>query len=444
MIKRYPPSALLRTIAGGLLAFAGCGQGPPVQVVEVTAVAASNDSVKPLEFSAADWPQWRGATIDGATNATGLATQWDASTNIAWKADVPGRGHSSPIVIGDTIYLASAVTGPDRQVVLAYDRATGQKRWETTVHEGGFPSDRQVHQKGSNANGTLASDGERVFATFLNDGKIVATALDTAGKQAWQQELGAFRPKFGYAPSPVLYRSLVIVPADNAGGAFIAALDRESGEIVWRRKRANIDTYSSALLATIAGRDQLVITGGDKLASYDPATGEELWTCQAISEATCGTPITNGTEIFASGGFPARQTVCVAGDGTGETLWSNNTKVYEPSMLLAGGNLFAVTDEGIGWCWDAATGAVKWKQRIGGAFSASPILSGNLVYVPNLSGETVVFEASSEGYHEVARNPLGDDCYASPAVSGSDLFLRVGVGSGDQRKEQLVCIRPAT
>ncbi len=428
-------------MAAAVLSLSGCGQGPPAEVVEVTAVAATGVSAEPLVFAEADWPQWRGPTIDGASSGQGLATQWDESTNVVWKADVPGRGHASPIVVGGTVYLASAVSGPDRQAVVAYDRANGDQRWETTIHEGGFPSAREIHQKGTNANGTLASDGERVFATFLNDGKIVATALDTAGEQLWQRELGAFRPKFGYAPSPVLYKSLVIVPADNAGGAFLVALDRESGDIVWRRKRANIDTYSSALLAPIAGRDQLVITGGDQVASYDPATGEELWTCLAIAEATCGTPVTDGTNLFASGGYPSRQTVCVAGDGSGETLWSNNTKVYEPSMLLAGDYLFSVTDEGIGWCWDAATGAVKWKERIGGAFSASPILSGGLIYVPNLSGETVVFQATAEDYQEVARNKLGDDCYASPAVSGGDLFLRIGVGSGDQRKEQLVCIR---
>jgi len=427
-----------------IILLAGCSRGPsphPVPVVEVNVDATKVAEAEPLRIANSDWPQWRGPRGDGTATAQNIPVRWDETTNVAWTADVPGRGHGSPIVVGSAVYLASAVSDQQRQVVLAFDRATGKRRWETVVHEGGFPDRSEIHPKGSQANGTLACDGRSVFAVFLNSGRIFATALDGDGKRLWQQEVGAFSSKFGYAPSPILYKSTVIVSADNWGGGYIAALHRQNGQVIWRKKRPAVSTYSSPLLAFVGGRDQLVITGCNRLVSYNPGTGDELWSCSAIAESTCGTPVTDGSAIFASGGSPERETICVKGDGSGQTVWSNNTKVYEPSMVATGEFVFAVTDEGIAWCWSAKTGDVLWKQRLGASFSASPVACAGRIYVPNLSGETIVFEAKGDAYHELSRNPLGNDNYASPAVSGNDLLLRVGFGEGSERKERLVCIR---
>ncbi len=437
-------SRFLVVVSCAIISLSGCSKGPSaksVSVVEVKADAATVAETAPPQIADSDWPQWRGPRGDGTAGDQNIPVRWDEATNVAWTAEVPGRGHASPIVVGSTVYLATALADTQQQLVIAFDRATGKRRWETAVHEGGFPDPAEIHQKGSHANGTVTSDGQRVFAAFFNSGKIFATALDTDGKRLWQQEVGAFSSKFGYAPSPIIYKSTVIVSADNWGGGYIAALHRETGDVVWRKKRPAVSTYSSPLLASIAGRDQLVISGCDQLVSYDPATGEELWSCEAIAEATCGTPVTDGSAIFASGGHPDRQTICVRGDGSGQTVWSNKTKVYEPSLVATGDHVFAVSDEGIAWCWSARTGDVLWKQRLGGSFSASPILCNGMIYAPNLSGETIVFEAQGDAYHEVARNQLGGDSYASPAVSGNELFLRVGVGGGSERKERLVCIR---
>ena len=420
----------------------GCSKGPnakSVPVVEVKSGSSSASEDLPLKLADSDWPQWRGPRGDGVAAEQDVPVRWDETTNVAWMADVPGRGHASPIVVDSTVYLASAITDQQKQIVIAFDRLTGKQRWETAVHEGDFPAPSEIHPKSSHANGTLASDGQRVFAAFFNSGRIFATALDLDGKQVWQQEVGAFNSKFGYAPSPMLYKSLVIISADNRGGGYIAALHRETGEIVWRKKRPAISTYSSPLVASIGGRDQLVISGCNQLVSYNPATGDELWSSKAISEATCGTPVTDGALIFASGGYPERQTICV--DGSGQKVWSNNIKVYEPSLVAAGGHLFAVTDEGVAYCWSAKTGKELWKQRLGGSFSASPIVCKGQIYAPNLSGETVIFNAAGDAYHEVARNRLGNDSYAGVAVSGNELFMRVGIGEGNARKERLVCLR---
>lgn len=418
----------------------GPGGGRSGEAGSVTAVIGKDSDAPVVTFAANDWPQWRGPTESGVGPNADVPVKWDAKTNIVWQAEVPGRGHGSPIVVGELVAVATAVRDSQQQLVVALDRATGDERWRKVVLEGNFPEDREIHNKATNANSTLASDGDSLFCVFFNNGKIVVTALDLKGERLWQKEVGDFRSKFGYAPSPVIFRSTVIVAADNWGGGYIVALDRKTGEVAWRAPRPAVSTYSSPLVANIAGRDQLVISGCDKIVSYDPATGKELWSCNAIAEATCGTPVTDGTHVFASGGFPNNQTVAVNGDGSGKIAWSDRTKVYEPSLVLVGNHVFAVTDDGIGMCWSVDSGKVAWKQRIGGSFSASPMACNGNIYVPNLSGETVVFKANGDRYQEVARNRLGSDSYASIAVSGTYLFMRVGFNESGSRKERVVCI----
>ncbi|QDT26974.1 outer membrane biogenesis protein BamB [Gimesia panareensis] len=424
-------------LAGLLLLLVGCTKTTPVEEISVQAsgVSLSDSDVPDLSRS---WPGWRGPERNGHAPDQDLPVQWNESKNVLWRTDIPGRGHSSPVVIGDQVLLATADDADQEQLVVAYNRQDGTVRWETVVHEGGFPSPGELHKKGTNANGTLLCDGERIFAVFLNSGKIIATALDLKGKQLWQQELGAFNSKFGYAPSPLLYKSFVIIAADNRGGGYIAALDRKSGKIAWRVARPAVSTYSSPVVAHVGGRDQLLISGCDAVTSYDPATGKENWSTPCLAEATCGTIVTSADKIFASGGYPKRETVGLSADG--KLLWTDKTKIYEPSLLVDGDFLYGVTDDGIAYCWSTETGDVKWRNRLRGSFSASPILCNGLIYVSNLSGETFVFKATPDGYEEVGFNKIGDDCYASPAAADGELFLRIGKKSSGKRQEQLVCI----
>ncbi len=415
----------------------GCGVQNPVAEISVTESGiAVSQSLGPV-IAATDWPGWRGPSGDGIVAAQSLPTQWNEQTNIRWRTEIPGRGHSSPIVFADTVYLATADDDNQRQMVMAFDRQSGSPQWTTTVHEGGFPPKKQVHAKATNANGTIACDGRRLYVSFLNSDAITATAIDLDGNIAWQQELGKFTCRFGYAPSPVLYKSLVIFTADNQGGGYLAAVDADSGTIAWRVKRGTIDNYSSPVVARVGGQDQLLISGCGAVASYDPATGEQKWRTECISEATCGTVVTTDNLILASGGFPDKETVCLSADG--KRIWSNETKVYEPSMVVSGDSLVAVSDDGVAYCWGLADGQSKWRQRLGGNFSASPIVCGENIYASNLKGDTFVFRAGDH-YAPVARNSLGNDCYASPAVSAGQIFLRVGVGTEPNRREQLVCI----
>ncbi len=431
-------------IAAGLTAVfaaAGCGSRNPVQEVSIS---DSGIAIRDLPSSATlptDWPSWRGKTNDGIVPQQAmeksLPSRWSEQTNIRWRTEVPGRGHCSPIVVGDSVYLATAVDQRQQQLVMSFDRKTGTPSWTTVVHEGGFPPPEQVHKKGSNANGTIATDGQQLYIGFLNGDAIMATALDLQGNIAWQKEIGKFISRFGYAPSPILYKSLIIFAADNRGGGYIAALDAESGNVAWRISRGSIDSYSTPVVANVGGRDQLLISGCDAVTSYDPGTGTQNWSTECVAESTCGTIVTSANRIFASGGYPDKETVCLSAEG--KLLWSNSTKIYEPSMLVVGDRLVGVNDDGIAYCWSIDNGDQLWRTRLGGNFSASPILYGQNIYVANLKGETFVFRAGDK-YEQVARNQLGDDCYASPAISDGEIFLRIGVGSDRQRREQLVCI----
>ncbi|MCA9132238.1 MAG: PQQ-binding-like beta-propeller repeat protein [Planctomycetales bacterium] len=432
-----PVLAILAVLA---VSTVGCRKQTPVMEVSIDQSGVQVEELTDLNHVDMAWPQWRGG-VGGQANVPSLPTQWSEEINVRWQANVPGRGHSSPIVVGDLVVLGSAMEDSAQQLVLGYDRQDGRERWKTVVHSGGLPSGREVHHKSSHANATIASNGTHLITAHLNRDHIWVTALGLDGQQLWQTDVGAFASKFGYAPSPIMYKSLVIIAADNSGGGYLAGVDVRTGEIAWRCSRGNTSSYSSPALVTLDGTDQVVISGDDRLASYAPATGEMLWETPCIAEATCGTAIATADRVFASGGYPEKETVCL--DARGRQIWSNRTGLYEPSMVTDGESLFAITDNGIAYCWDVADGTERWKKRLGGNFSSSPVIAGGNVYVSDLSGNGYVFRASGEKYELVSENRLGDDCYASPAIGGDAIFFRVGVGQGRQRSEKLFCIADA-
>ncbi len=417
----------------GITLLTGCGRGGTSSGrVEELAVTVSVES---------EWPWWRGPQGNGV--AIGNApTQWSANDSVRWKVDIPGRGHGSPVVCGNAVYLATADDDKQTQSVLAVDRTNGSILWQTQVHEGNFPATRELHPKGTNANGTIACDGKQIFTAFLNDREIIATALLPDGSIAWQESLGNFNSKFGYAASPLIYKSAVIFAADNRGGGHLSALDRKTGETIWRVRRPAIATYSSPIIAHVGGVDQLLLSGCEKVESFDPETGEKNWSCRGTAEATCGTIVWDDNHIFASGGYPQNETICI--DAKGKRVWSNRRKAYEPSMLLYDGALYCATDTGIVYCWDAASGKEHWSKRLAGSsFSASLVVAGGLIYAANASGTTIVFRADTTGYNEIAKNKLGNDAFASPAICDGLVYLRVGE-KRNGRQEVLYCIEGAS
>lgn len=390
-----------------------------------------------------DWPWWRGPTFNGIAEAGQQPpVAWSREQNIVWKTPVPGRGHSSPTVYGDRIFLTTADDRAKVQSVLAFDRNTGKRLWKYDANHGGFP--RKIHRKNTHASPSVACDGRAVFAAFHNNDSIQLVAVDLEGREIWDRVAGKYTPnkyEHGYGASPVLYGSLVIVAGDFDGDAFLVGLDRKTGADVWRVSRPPENNYSSPIVAHVAGRDQLLLGGDEMIASFDPSTGESLWSAKATTMATAGTMVWSDHLVFASGGYPNPETVCVRADGSGEVVWRNNHNCYEQSMLVVGDNVFAVNNSGIALCWRAETGEEQWRHRLRGPFSSSPVLCGDMIYVSNEKGTTWVYCAKPEKFDLIKQNQLGDEAFSTPSICGNRIYLRVAESDDDgERRETLYCI----
>ncbi len=396
----------------------------------------------PKLSATADWPYWRGPSRNGhAAPGSRVPAEFGETQNVRWKSPVPGRGHGSPIVVGDRIYLSTADEAKQMQSIVALDRATGKQLWAVALNEGGFPANN--HPKNTEASPTLASDGEQIFAVFFHHKQVHLSAFDFNGMKKWHIVVGVFNPQrfeYGYAPSPVIYRNLVIVTAEHDGDSYIAAFDRTSGKEAWRTPRPSSISFSTPVVAYVSGRDQLLISGQELVCAYDPVNGKPLWQTAATTYATCGTMIWDGDLVFASGGYPKAGTFAIRADGSGQVIWQNNQKCYEQSMIVVDGYVYALTDNGILYCWRGADGNEMWRQRLAGPVSASPVLVGGLIYWANESGTVYVVNSNPQKFELIAENKLGTDAFASPAVSGNELFLRVAVGQKPNRQEFLYCI----
>jgi outer membrane protein assembly factor BamB len=385
-----------------------------------------------------DWPGWRGPTRDGhAAAGQTVPMKWSETQNVIWRAPVRGRGHSSPTVVGDRIYLTTADTQTQEQWVLCFDRGTGKPVWETVVHRGKL--DSGGHRLAAQASSTIAWDGERLYVNFLNDRAIYTTALDAAGKIVWQQRVGDFVTHQGFGSSPVVHESVVLVTADHKGGGRLAGLDKASGRIVWQHERPKIANYASPALITAGGKIQMVVPGCNLIASFEPLTGKKLWEVEGSTEETVTTPVSDGTRIFASGGYPKNHIVAIDATAAGKVAWQNGVRLYVPSMLVKDGHLFAILDAGHAVCWKSDTGEEVWREKVDRDFYASPVMVGNRIYATSQAGVTSVFEATPQRFALLSQNKLGDEALASPAICGNRVYLRTAK-KGDPRQEFLWCI----
>jgi hypothetical protein len=405
-------------------------------LVSSLSVTASAQDVKP---KAGDWPWWRGPTHNGiAAEGEKPPVEWSAKKNIVWRALVPGRGHGSPIVVGDQVLLATADHQHDLHAVYCYDRKTGNVAWKTVVHEGGVY--RGGNKKASQASTTMACDGERLYVSLLNKGAIHTTALDRSGKKLWQTKITKYIVHQGYGASPLIYKSLLIVSADNKGSGVVVALDRKNGEQVWRNKRPKKPNYVSPVIVNVGGRQQLVLTGCDLVSSFNPLTGKKLWEIAGATTECVTSTVTDGKHIYSSGGYPKNHVAAIRADGSGKIVWEQKERVYVPSMLIHNGYLYAVADRGIAICFKSDTGKVAWKKRLGGTTTASLVLADGNLFATNEKGKTFVYKANPKKFEQVAVNQLGDHAMASMAIAGGQIFTRVAEHTDGKRQEVLYCI----
>lgn len=386
--------------------------------------AGESGSVEP---GTSDWPWWRGPAWDGSATGDAPPLSWSETENIVWKTPIAGRGHSTPSLWGERIFLTTAEEEKELQSVLCVRRGDGRTLWTKQLHAGGFG---KKHNKNSHASATPACDGQRVFVVFHRHDALWVTALDFDGEVLWQKNVGAYNDRYGYGSSPTIFGGALVVAADSPADGYIVALDRATGRELWRTPRPAMTSYGAPLVADVGGRMQIVVQG-HRVAGYEPQSGREFWNCAAPAKATACSLCFDDERVYASGGYPERRLYAIAADGKGDVTDSHIAWKYErrsavtyvPSPVLLGERLFVISDGGLATCLSTADGDEVWSERLGGDCSASPIRVGETIIAANEEGRTYVFQAADK-FELVAENRLSEGAFASPVICGGRLFLR--------------------
>lgn len=421
------------------------------------------------------WPTWRGASGAGVAAGAQPPTTWSETQNVRWKAKVPGYGFSTPIVWQDRIYLLTAIetdqmgavvpeaepapSGPppggDRKgkggkggkggggpggprptkfhefAVVALDRATGAVVWQKTArrevpHEGHHPTNSFASQ-------SPVTDGERLYVSFGSRGLY---CYDLAGNLVWEKSLGVMKSRngFGEGASPALAGNLLIVPWDHQEQSFIVALDKKTGAEVWRKNRDEVSTWTTPLIVEVGGRLQAVLTASKRSRSYDTATGELVWEASGLTGNVIPTPVTGHGMVYVMSGFQGNsiQAIKLTARGditdTDSIVWSTRKSApYVASPVLSGERLYMSkgTDAYLS-CLNALTGEAYYQDQplegLRGLY-ASPVAANGLLYIAGRNGTVIVVKDATK-YEVVATNKLDDPIDASPVIVGRELFLR--------------------
>jgi outer membrane protein assembly factor BamB len=378
---------------------------------------------------AENWPGWRGPRGDGTSLEKGVPTHWSGTENIAWKTSVAGQGHSSPIVWEDRIFLTTALEQAQERVLLCLDRMTGALLWQQTVLRAPLEA---KNKENSYASATPASDGKKVYLTFLDGDQVLVAAYDFSGKQIWLVRPGRFKSQWGFSHTPVLWEDRVIVVCYSKGENFVVALSNADGHTVWKTSAQNpTQSYSPPLIREMAGRLQMVAPGNKAVTSYDPRTGKVLWVVDGLADDSVITPVYHEKAglVLSCTSWPSKVLLAIKPDGAGnvtpsKVVWKTAEGApYVPSPIAVGDWFFTSSYSGkAAHCYEAATGEILWKETMG-LHHASPVTADGLVYFLNDEGVMHVVKAGPK-FELVARNELGEKTYASPALSGGQLFLR--------------------
>ncbi len=423
-------------------------------------------SVSTIAFADHPWPEFRGPDGNGLASADGVPLRWSETENVSWKTPLPGKGWSSPVVAENgKIWVTSALetqpTDEEREQLLTaageeakhfkvrqiaknivlkaleLDLETGKIEREIDLITVETPD--AIHSLNSYASPTPVLDGDRLYCHFGTFGTL---CLDTkSGAKVWERQF-ALEHSVGPGSSPFVHGELLVLIQDGVDLQYVIALDKRSGETVWKTDRPPMraesgeqkKAYNTPIAVTDKnGREQLVCMGSQWLVSYDPATGEELWKLDHGSGfSVVPRPVydeKNGL-VFISTGFGKPELWAVRPDGSGDitdsdkVVWKETKRIpAKPSPLLVGNELFVVQDGGIGTCFDAATGAVHWNERVGGNFSASPLFADGRIYFCNQEGMTTVI-APGKNYQVLAENQLDGQLMASPVALDGTLLIR--------------------
>jgi outer membrane protein assembly factor BamB len=403
-----------------------------VAVEPVAIRAAEPVSLIPVAGEGANyWTRWRGPSGQGVVPGTNYVDRWSETTNVRWRVPVPGRGHSSPIVWKEHLFLTTARENGAKLSMLAYNRADGRLLWETTVSTSGV---EHVYRKNSHASATPTTDGQRVYASFGTHG---LAAFDFSGKIVWHQKVGQLRNYHGSAGSPVLYKDRLFLYQDHGGsglfGSFVAAFDTRTGAVLWKKDRVESVGWGTPIVIDAGDRDELIVSSENKVYAYDPDSGAELWTVRGNTREVIPTPVVGHGLVFCSSGR-AGPTFAIRPGGRGDVtdthvVWSSPRGApFVPSALIHGDLLYTINDmQSILTVLDAKTGKLVYQDRLGEpareGFSSSPVAVGDRLFFTNDRGQTFVVQAG-RAFTLLHVNELQSQVLASPALVGGTWYWR--------------------
>ena len=386
------------------------------------------------ELHNSNWPRLRGPLAAGQGGSQTFPHAWSGS-DWAWSVELPGTGHGSPTIWQGRIYTASARAGADAagglRCVSCHALADGKLLWQAELPG---PLERH-HAQNSSASATVAVDELGVYWTWATDEGLRVEAFDHEGRRLWHAEPGAFVTEHGFGGSPAVWRELVIVPMEQDGPSCVVALDRRTGQERWRLPRDLARTnYSTPLV--IEGAEPLVILASmaHGISGIDPATGKVRWERRCLPKRSVSCPVVVAGLAIATCGdgggdnalLAVRLPAAGAPAGTEPEIAytiDRSAAPYVPTPLASGGRLYLWGDRGVVTCLDAASGEVRWKGRVGGNFSASPVAVGGTVLNVSADGEVVVL-ADGDALEVLGRTPLGEECRATPAVVEGRMIFR--------------------
>lgn len=424
----------------------------PIGLISLLALAAFGAAQ--AADTNAHWPRWRGPLDTGEAPNAKPPINWSAEKNIRWKLEIPGRGHSTPIIWGDRVYLTTAIpvgeklaptysgregahnnlpiTNRQEFAVIAVSRSQGTIDWRKTVH-------REIPHEGAHESASLASnspvtDGKRVYAYFGSRGLF---CLKADGELLWEKQFGKMHTKHGHGEgsSPTLHGDTLIVNWDHQERSFVAALDKRTGQEIWRKDRDELTSWATPIVVEHDGRNQVIVPGTNRMRAYDLKTGDVIWECAGLSANICASPVAADGMVFAGSsyvkrGFLAIKLAGAAGDITGakNVAWTRvRGTPYVPSPLLYQGSLYFFNHyQNVLTRLNAKTGEDNpGAMRLSGIGNiyASPVAANGRVYITDLDGSTLVISADAEP-KLLSLNRLNDSFAASPALAENELYLR--------------------
>ena len=399
----------------------------------------------------ADWPEFRGPRGDGSVLAPGdakpigLPLTWSETNNVKWKTEIPHRGWSTPVIMGGQIWMTTATVEGNDFYAICVDEKSGKILFnEHLFHSDNPESLGNGASMNCYATPSPVIEPGRVYVHF---GSFGTACLDTAtGKTLWKRSDLPCRHYRGASSCPVLFENLLILTFDGADLQYLAALDKKTGETVWKTNRSVIwndeneggqmvrdgdwrKAHSTPLIGMVGGKPQLLSSGAKAAYGYDPRTGKEIWKVQYRDWSGAPRPIFDGRLLYFVTGLNKKELWAVRPDGTGDVtdthvVWKLNTHVAKyASPIMVDGLIYMAADESFITCADAATGQVVWTERIGGKYAASPIYADGRLYFSDQQGATIVLKPGRT-LEVLANNTLPGGFMASPAVDGKAFYLR--------------------